>query len=359
MLSSSCATLPASKVTVVLATYNRPDTLRVAIRSVLRQTFKDWTLVVVGDHCDPRTEQVVNSFSDERICLINLPARFGEQAGPNSVGMALARTEYIALLNHDDVFLPDHLHRALKAMEKSGGNLFLGRAAIARKSIADEKGIRRPIFSLSNPVRRSLPMIFHRHNGLVEPVSTWVFSTALARRIGPWNSHRNIIRLPPQNWVLRAWRAGGRFVFGKDISVLSLATQYQYPSEKGSYSRESAEHKYIDIFLENTDTLSILSHIEADLDPGEEMQGMTRVYGAHSLPGRLLVKLAANSVTAGVYRLTGLDICSALLPFAGARKGEGMEHLFKLRTGADAPIIENYRSLLDRTISQIGGEKWT
>ncbi len=359
MSSATGATHQVGKVTVVLATYNRPDVLRVAIRSVLRQTFKDWTLAVVGDHCDSRTEQVVHSFSDERISYMNLPTRFGEQAGPNSVGMALSGTEYIALLNHDDVFLPDHLEVALKAMEASGGDLFLGRAAIARTSVDHENGGRRPIFGLLNPARRPLSMIFHRHNGLVEPVSTWIFTSALARRVGPWNSHRDILRLPPQDWILRAWRADARFIFSKDVTVLSLATQYQYPSEKGSYSRESAEHKYLDILLENADNLSIRSQIEEDLDPGGGMQGMTRVYGAHSPLGRLLVKLAANPVTAIAYRVTGLDICSVLLPFAGARKGEGMEHLFKLRTGIDQPFIENYRFLLDRTISQFGGEKWT
>jgi len=359
MSSVTGVTHRTSKVTVVLATYNRPDVLRVAIRSVLRQTFKDWILVVVGDHCDPRTEQVVHSFSDERISYLNLPTRFGEQAGPNSVGMALSDTEYIALLNHDDVFLPDHLENALNALEESGGDFFLGRAAIARKSVDNENGGRRPIFAFSNPAQRPLTMIFHRHNGLIEPVSTWVFKTALARRIGPWNSHRNIIRLPPQDWVLRAWRTAARFIFGKDITVLSLATQYQYPSEKGSYYRKSAEHKYLDKLLENADNAFFRSHIEDELNPGDGIQGMTRLYGAHSPLGRLLVKLAANPVTAIVYRLTGLDICSALLPFAGARKGEGMENLFKLRTGIGQPFIENYRSLLNRTISQFGGEKWT
>ena len=80
-------------VTVVLATYNRPDALRAAIRSVLRQTRPDWRLMVIGDRCEPPTEEAVRSVQDARISYINLPVRFGEQGGPNSVGMALAETD--------------------------------------------------------------------------------------------------------------------------------------------------------------------------------------------------------------------------------------------------------------------------
>ncbi len=357
MSSATGVTHRTSKVTVVLATYNRPDVLRVAIRSVLHQTFEDWTLLVVGDHCDPRTEQVVHSFSDKRISYLNLPTRFGEQAGPNSVGMALSDTEYIALLNHDDVFLPDHLEKALKAMNESGGDLFMGRAVIAKNSVDDENGGRRPIFATLNAAQRPLTMIFHKHVLLIEPASTWVFRTDLARQIGPWKSQRDIIRLPSQDWILRAWRVGARFIFGKEVTVLSLVTQYQYPSEAGSYFRESAEHKYLEILLEKVDTATFRSLIESDLDPGAEIQGLDRVYRAQSRPGRWLVKLVANPVMAIVYRLTGLDMFSALLPLAGAQKGEGLERLSKVRTGTGQPLIEDYRSLLSRTISQFGGEK--
>lgn len=66
-------------VTVVLATYNGPDALRAAIRSVLRQTRPDWRLMVIGDRCEPPTEEAVRSVQDARISYINLPVRFGEQ----------------------------------------------------------------------------------------------------------------------------------------------------------------------------------------------------------------------------------------------------------------------------------------
>jgi len=159
-----------------------------------------------------------------------------------------------------------------------------------------------------------------------------------------------MVRLPPQEWILRAWRAGFRFVSGEEITVLGLATQYQYLSKGGTYYLESAEHRYLDLLMDNTSVESVRSQVRKDLGSGGDSQKLTRVYGAESVLGRLIVKLAANPLTALAYRMTGFDACSAILPWAGAGKGTAMAHLFRLRTGADAPPIKDYQALLNQTI---------
>src|SRR4051812_27033830 len=100
--------------TVVVAAYGRPDTLRCALESVRAQTVPDWKVLVVGDSAAPGTlDATVAAMSDPRFRFVNLPERQGEQSQPNSVGVALARTDVVALLNHDDLWLPDHLDRVL------------------------------------------------------------------------------------------------------------------------------------------------------------------------------------------------------------------------------------------------------
>ena len=66
-------------VSVVMATYNRPRALRLAVASVRAQTFTDWELIVVGDACTDETAEVVAGFGDARIRFVNLPVRCGEQ----------------------------------------------------------------------------------------------------------------------------------------------------------------------------------------------------------------------------------------------------------------------------------------
>jgi glycosyltransferase involved in cell wall biosynthesis len=83
-------TAPAASI--VIATYNRPQVLRYAIRSVLQSTFEDWELIVVGDGCTDGTEALARSFGDARISWHSLPENSGNQAAPNNAGAGSTAT---------------------------------------------------------------------------------------------------------------------------------------------------------------------------------------------------------------------------------------------------------------------------
>lgn len=107
-------------VSIVLATFNRGTVLAHAIESVRRSTLDDWELIVVGDCCTDDTAAVVASFGDARITFVNLARNVGEQSGPNNEGVRLARGRFLAFLNHDDLYFPDHLTEALAHLERTG-----------------------------------------------------------------------------------------------------------------------------------------------------------------------------------------------------------------------------------------------
>jgi len=344
---------PGPSVTVVLATYNRPDALRAAIRSVLRQTRSDWRLMVIGDRCDPPTEEAVRSFPDARISYINLPVRFGEQGGPNSVGMALAGTEFIAFLNHDDLWLPDHLDAAIAALRRAGADVFMGRAAVAAKSIGCGDGEKRPVFSEAAPIGLCPHHLYHRHGSLFEPVSSWVVSAALTRRVGPWTSYRRLYRTPLQDWLLRAWCAGARFAFGDAITVLNLLTHHQYRSDAGCYATPSAEHLFADALLDRLSSEEVRAIVGREIDAGNGVRKPFRLFQSRGLLAKLVVKIGANRGTAALYRRTRIDIYSLLVPLAGERRGRSMENASRLRTGTEAPRFEDFDSLLATTISTV------
>ena len=111
-------------VTVVIATYNRPDTLKYAIESVLWQTYKNFELWVVGDCCTDHTEKIVQSYShDPRIHWYNLPQNSGYQSMPNNEGIRRGKGEYIAYLNHDDIWLPNHLEDTVGQLQKTNADI--------------------------------------------------------------------------------------------------------------------------------------------------------------------------------------------------------------------------------------------
>lgn len=113
----------APRVTAIIATYNWSSVLRCAIASVLRQSYADFELLVVGDGCTDDSAEVVARLDDGRVRWINLPTNTGHQSGPNNEGLRQARGELVAYLGHDDLWLPHHLASVVAAFDASACDL--------------------------------------------------------------------------------------------------------------------------------------------------------------------------------------------------------------------------------------------
>ncbi len=102
------------KVTVLISTYNRPQYLAEAIQSVINQTMQSWELIVLNDG-GVDVADVVNKFDDPRIIYVPDTVNRGSATRCNQ-GMAMARGEYIAHLDDDDAYYPNHLELLSKAL---------------------------------------------------------------------------------------------------------------------------------------------------------------------------------------------------------------------------------------------------
>lgn len=102
--------------TVVMPVYNKERYVARSIQSVLDQTCRDFDLIIV---CDPSTDgsnAVVAGFTDDRIRVL-----FRDQPGPGGYaarnrGIREAKTEWIAFLDADDTWHPEHLERMAAAI---------------------------------------------------------------------------------------------------------------------------------------------------------------------------------------------------------------------------------------------------
>lgn len=94
---------------VVISAYNEEGLVGDAIRSVLAQTRDDFELIVIDDGSTDRTAEVVGRFesADPRVRLISHPNR-GLAASLN-VGIEAGSAPLIALLDADDLWMPDFL----------------------------------------------------------------------------------------------------------------------------------------------------------------------------------------------------------------------------------------------------------
>ena len=104
-------------VSIVIPAYNRENIIRECLESVLNQTYKNIEIIVVDDCSDDNTVNVVNSIGDERIRCCKLQQNSGACFARN-YGAALARGEYIAFQDSDDIWLPEKLEKQVKYLEK-------------------------------------------------------------------------------------------------------------------------------------------------------------------------------------------------------------------------------------------------
>ena len=104
-------------ITVVVPTYNRAHYLKEAIDSVLKQTYRDIEIIVVDDESRDNTPQVVAGYKEPKIRYLFQKNK--ERGAARNNGIRNARGEYIAFLDSDDVWLPDHLASCLQAMREN------------------------------------------------------------------------------------------------------------------------------------------------------------------------------------------------------------------------------------------------
>ena len=102
-------------VSVIVPTYNRLDRLRDALESILAQTHQDFEIIVTNDG-GVDAECVVAAVNDGRITSIKHDRNRGLAAARNT-GIRAAKGKYIAYLDDDDRYLPDHLETLVSFLE--------------------------------------------------------------------------------------------------------------------------------------------------------------------------------------------------------------------------------------------------
>ena len=108
-------------VSCIIPSYKRTDTLRRAINSVLKQTYKNIEVLIVDDNFngDEYSEQVRNivvSFDNPRIRLISQPMHINGAEARNA-GVRAAKGEYIAFLDDDDEWLSEKIEKQLRFLK--------------------------------------------------------------------------------------------------------------------------------------------------------------------------------------------------------------------------------------------------
>lgn len=117
------------KISVLMPIWNTKIAyLKAAIESVLNQTFSDFEFIILND--SPENKELsafVSTFNDKRIKYVENPQTLGVAASYNRL-VGLASSEYIAMMNHDDISMPERLQRQYEYLQNHPETALVGTA---------------------------------------------------------------------------------------------------------------------------------------------------------------------------------------------------------------------------------------
>lgn len=328
-------------VTCIIATYKRVNALKCTLQALQLQGHENWTALVIGDCCGDETADTIRDLSDSRIKYYNFPARYGEQSGPNSFGLHLAEGEYLSFLNHDDIMLSDHLASSLVCMRAQHSDFHIGKSANATKLAyrADETVV--PVFTEALPEYRNLYYLSLKDPWLFEPSSFYVISKTYANQVGDWHHSSGLWRPPLRDWLMRAWRKGGRFSFGDKITGIRFWTQNARKVDK-LYALSTEEHEAMLQRCMNEPPEQIRLSIEQQIFEETKSNNLKQNFKAAArsmcVPHRMLI--------GALYLKYGLDCHTVASRLLLKPRGSIHAELIKKRTGESLSSIPDVAQLL-------------
>lgn len=124
MLHSAKEHIEEELCSVVMPAYNSEKYIAETIESVIKQTYKNWELIIVNDASKDATEEIVKIYQekDRRIKLISLTENQGV-ANARNTAIQNAKGRYIAFLDADDYWVKEKLQKQIQILNNSNADI--------------------------------------------------------------------------------------------------------------------------------------------------------------------------------------------------------------------------------------------
>jgi len=187
-------------ISIRIGTYNRANTLlKHAIPSIMNQTYQNFEVVIVGDHCTDDTEEKIKQLKDKRIHFYNLPNRppyprdrilKWRSIGTHPINMAsgMAKGSWIAPIDDDDEFTPDHLEKLLAHAKATKSELVYG--AMIQNNLVTKKQER--IWSFP-PEADNFAFQGAMYMTVLDEIFKYDFKSWVMNEVNDWNMCRRML----------------------------------------------------------------------------------------------------------------------------------------------------------------------
>lgn len=215
-------------INIIIPTYNSGNTIERALKSVLKQTYQDYEILVCDDASNDNTCDIVDTYTcyNPNIRLLKQSINSGAGAARN-LGMRNAAGKYIAFLDSDDEWLPEKLEYQVKALEHTnrgkvcicGANVFSTDFKFLKKYIPNPNWEQS---SFKKFITGSIPVL----------TPTIVFETSLLKAAG--FMVQQMRRGQDMEFLLRLLAISDLVVVKKDLAniYLELRTSHKQVYEK-------------------------------------------------------------------------------------------------------------------------------
>lgn len=201
-------------ISVIIPTYNHAAFLKEAIDSVLQQSYDNFELIIINNYSQDNTVDIVNSYTDKRISLVNFKNN-GIIAASRNTGLSYSKGEYIAFLDSDDIWLPGKLAEQARYLEKNKGiDLVCTNAVRFNDSLGYKKKIKHMFFNHVISFREQLL-------GSNIMNSSVLFRNSCVEQIGKIDEDQRIVGVEDYDYWLRVlWNKDNSILMLKDVFLL-------------------------------------------------------------------------------------------------------------------------------------------
>jgi len=231
-------------VSVILPSYNHEKHVGLAIRSVLSQSFRDYEFLISDDHSTDKTLDVIQMYHDDRIQLHVFSENQGATINHKYL-IDIANGKYVALINSDDVWLPNKLEKQVAYLEAHDECA----CCFSFAEIIDEDGhkldIYHDVFEKGNRTQAEwFALFFHNGNCLCHP--SMLIRTEIYHNLGVYNL--SLRQLPDFDMWIRLIKHYNIYIFQEPLvqhrRFVSSGTNTSSPTMRNSM-RDAMEAYYI------------------------------------------------------------------------------------------------------------------
>jgi glycosyltransferase involved in cell wall biosynthesis len=228
-------------IAICIPAYKAAQFLPETLGTVQAQTFSDWELVVVEDGSDDGTEAIIQDFA-ERVSQPVHYLRHSKNQGltaTRNTGIAAAEREWIAILDADDLWEPEHLARCVETLREGDFSLVHGGSVLFDSDSGRILEERAP----SSKARAAVPESVFTQDYIIQPSSV-ILEKALWEKTGGFNPDFQHVE-DLEMW-LRCLRAGTRIGYSGHLTchyrkhALAMSGE-SYPMA-AAFARVYAQH---------------------------------------------------------------------------------------------------------------------